>query len=83
MRAFAPGERVRHNTFGVGTVIGCQAVPGDSGSPIIFSDGKEYRLAAVHSAHTKNRLGGKGFAVPTASFMPFLEKLEKQIAKTP
>jgi protease YdgD len=62
---------------------GCQAVPGDSGSPIIFSDGKEYRLAAVHSAHTKNRLGGKGFAVPTASFMPFLEKLEKQIAKTP
>ena len=29
VRAFAPGERVRHNTFGVGTVIGCQAVPGD------------------------------------------------------
>lgn len=62
---------------------GCQAVPGDSGSPIIFSDGKEYRLVAVHSAHTKNRLGGKGFAVPTASFMPALEKLEKQIARTP
>ena len=54
---------------------GCQAVPGDSGSPIIFSDGKEYRLAAVHSAHTKNRVGGKGFAVPTSAFMKALEKL--------
>jgi len=60
---------------------GCQAVPGDSGSPIIFSDGKEYRLAAVHSAHTKNRVGGKGYAVPSASFMAALEKLEKKIAK--
>lgn len=58
---------------------GCQAVPGDSGSPIIFSDGKAYRLAAVHAAHTKNRLGGKGFAVPTASFIGALEKLKKKI----
>lgn len=58
---------------------GCQAVPGDSGSPIIFSDGKEYRLAAVHSAHTKNRIGGKGFAVPASSFMKELEKLSKNI----
>ncbi len=60
---------------------GCQAVPGDSGSPIIFSDGKEYRLAAVHSSHTKNRLGGKGYAVPTASFMGELEKLTKKMAQ--
>ncbi|MDP4796028.1 MAG: trypsin-like serine protease [Rhodospirillales bacterium] len=60
---------------------GCQAVPGDSGSPIIFSDGKEYRLAAVHSSHTKNRLGGKGFAVPAASFMGELTRLSKQIAQ--
>jgi protease YdgD len=59
---------------------GCQAVPGDSGSPIIFSDGKEYRLAAVHAAHTKNRIGGKGFAVPSVSFMKELEKLSKKHA---
>lgn len=58
---------------------GCQAVPGDSGSPIVFSDGKEYRLAAVHAAHTKNRIGGKGFAVPTASFMKELEKLTAKL----
>ncbi len=58
----------------------CQAVPGDSGSPIIFSDGKEYRLAAVHAAHTKNRLGGKGFAVPSSSFMPLLETLTKKVS---
>ena len=58
---------------------GCQAVPGDSGSPIIFSDGKEYRLAAVHAAHTKNRVGGKGFAVPTVSFMKALDELSKKL----
>lgn len=58
---------------------GCQAVPGDSGSPIVFSDGKEYRLAAVHAAHTKNRVGGKGFAVPTSSFMKALQDLSKKI----
>lgn len=58
----------------------CQAVPGDSGSPIVFSDGKEYRLAAVHAAHTKNRLGGTGFAVPSSSFLKMLETLSKKIA---
>lgn len=59
----------------------CQAVPGDSGSPIVYADkdGKSYLLAAVHSAHTKNRLGGKGFAVPSSSFLKELEKLKKQI----
>jgi len=58
----------------------CQAVPGDSGSPIVFSDGKEYRLAAVHAAHTKNRLGGKGFAVPSSLFLKMLETLSKKVA---
>lgn len=58
---------------------GCQAVPGDSGSPIIYADGKEYRLAAIHVAHTKNRLGGKGFAAPASLFMDALAKLEKKI----
>jgi DNA helicase-2/ATP-dependent DNA helicase PcrA len=36
VRAFAPGERVRHNTFGVGTVIGCQVVPGDMQVTVAF-----------------------------------------------
>ena len=58
---------------------GCQAVPGDSGSPIIIPDGKKYRIVAVHSAHTKNRIGGKGFAVPSNAFMKALAKLDKRI----
>ena len=35
-RAFAPGERVRHNTFGVGTVIGCQHMGGDLQVTVAF-----------------------------------------------
>lgn len=59
---------------------GCQAVPGDSGSPIVYSpDGKDYRLIAVHSAHSKNRVTGKGFAVPTTAFMTTLKELQKKI----
>jgi len=34
----------------------------------------------VHAAHTKNRLGGKGFAVPSSSFMKMLEVLKKKVA---
>lgn len=59
---------------------GCQAVPGDSGSPIVYSsNGKDYKLVAVHSAHSKNRVTGKGFAVPTTAFMRTLKKLQKTI----
>lgn len=59
---------------------GCQAVPGDSGSPIIYAeDFNTYVLAAVHVAHTKNRLGGKGFAVPASAFLKALQDLEKRI----
>ncbi|MFA7249580.1 MAG: UvrD-helicase domain-containing protein [Dehalococcoidia bacterium] len=36
VRAFAPGERVRHSTFGVGTVVGCQPVPGDMQVTVAF-----------------------------------------------
>lgn len=59
----------------------CQAVPGDSGSPIVFADkdGKSYLLAAVHSAHTKNRVTGTGYAVPSSSFLKALEDLKKRI----
>ncbi len=72
MLGFTKGRKIAEH--------GCQAVPGDSGSPIIYSDGTEYRLAAVHAAHTKNRLGGTGYAVPSSSFMPLLKKLEKKIS---
>ena len=36
VRAFAPGERVRHSTFGVGTVVVCQPVPGDLQVTVAF-----------------------------------------------
>jgi len=59
---------------------GCQAVPGDSGSPIVYSsNGKDYKLIAVHSAHSKNRVTGKGFAVPSSTFIGALNKLKKTI----
>lgn len=59
---------------------GCQAVPGDSGSPIVYSsNGKDYKLVAVHSAHSKNRVTGKGFAVPSSSFIGTLNRLKKTI----
>lgn len=59
---------------------GCQAMPGDSGSPIVYStNGKDYKLIAVHSAHSKDRVTGKGFAVPTTAFMSALRQLQKTI----
>lgn len=59
---------------------GCQAVPGDSGSPIVYSsNGKDYKLVAVHSAHSKNRVTGKGFAVPSSTFLGTLNRLKKKI----
>lgn len=72
MLGFTKGRKIaEHN---------CQSVPGDSGSPIVYADkdGKSYLLAAVHSAHTKQRIGGKGFAVPSSSFLATLAKLRKQ-----
>lgn len=56
----------------------CDAVPGDSGSPIIYEDpaaAGNYLIAAVHVAHTKERVGGKGFAVPASAFLPTYRKL--------
>ncbi len=35
--AFAPGQRVRHNTFGVGVVISCEIVPGDQQVTVAFT----------------------------------------------
>ena len=35
---FSPGDRVRHNTFGVGVVIACAIVPGDQQVTVAFPD---------------------------------------------
>ncbi len=59
---------------------GCQTVPGDSGSPIVYSlNGKDYILAAVHSANSSKGGVGKGFAIPTSTFIDTLNKLKKTI----
>ncbi len=50
---------------------GCNALPGDSGSPIILS-GKDnrYRLVGIHVGYAATGAkGGIGIAVPTASFL--------------
>ncbi len=35
---FAPGDRVRHNSFGVGVVVACVVVPGDQQVTVAFPD---------------------------------------------
>ncbi|MEX2372695.1 MAG: DNA helicase UvrD, partial [Dehalococcoidia bacterium] len=35
---FSPGDRVRHNTFGVGVVVSCALVPGDQQVTVAFPD---------------------------------------------
>ncbi len=46
----------------------CDAVPGDSGSPIFLFDGTGFRIAAIHVATTRSRRSTLGIAVPTATF---------------
>lgn len=55
----------------------CQAFPGDSGSPILYHDTEsgEWRIAAIHVAHEKSRITGRGFAVPEATLGPAVAKL--------
>ncbi|MEO5337329.1 MAG: trypsin-like serine protease [Magnetospirillum sp. WYHS-4] len=62
----------RLDGFLAGTALvahACDAVPGDSGSPILVQEGKVYRIAAIHVA-TARRQGAEsvGLAVPSASF---------------
>jgi DNA helicase-2/ATP-dependent DNA helicase PcrA len=35
---FSPGDRVRHNSFGVGVVVACVVVPGDQQVTVAFPD---------------------------------------------
>ena len=47
----------------------CDAVPGDSGSPIFFFDGKRFTIAAIHVATTRKVKPALGLAVPAVSFL--------------
>lgn len=51
-------------------VHACDAVPGDSGSPIIYFDKGFPVLIGVHVATTRNKVPVRGIAVPTATFYP-------------
>jgi len=35
---FSPGDRVRHNSFGVGVVVACDVIPGDQQVTVAFPD---------------------------------------------
>ncbi len=53
----------------------CDAVPGDSGSPIFYyHDGKPY-LAAIHVATTKKQRPVTGIAVPVSTFIRGITQL--------
>ncbi len=52
---------------------GCNALPGDSGSPIIVQQpGGRYRLLAIHVGYAATGGSGTGIAVPALSFMETL-----------
>lgn len=56
-------------------VHACDAVPGDSGSPILYFERGFPTLAGVHVATTRNRTPVRGIAVPTATFFAGIEEL--------
>ena len=47
----------------------CDAVPGDSGSPMFRVDGDGFHIVGIHVATTKNRVPALGLAVPSATFV--------------
>lgn len=53
----------------------CDAVPGDSGSPIFYFEDGLPVLVAVHVATTQNQQPVRGVAVPTQSFMAGVREL--------
>jgi len=54
----------------------CDAVPGDSGSPIFFFEDGLPVLVAVHVATTRQQQPVRGIAVPTATFIDGIRELE-------
>lgn len=55
-------------------VHACDAVPGDSGSPILYFERGFPVLAGVHVATTRNKIPVRGIAVPTATFFEGVEE---------
>jgi len=53
----------------------CDAVPGDSGSPIFYFEDGLPVLVAIHVATTQHQQPVRGIAVPTASFMEGVREL--------
>jgi len=51
-------------------VHACDAVPGDSGSPILHFESGYPVLAGIHVATTRNKVPVRGIAVPSAAFFP-------------
>ncbi len=56
-------------------VHACDAVPGDSGSPIFYFERGYPMLAAIHVATTKNTAPVRGIAVPTSTFIAGVQEL--------
>lgn len=61
----------------------CDAVPGDSGSPLFLFDGDDFRIAAIHVATTRGRKPALGLAVPTATFAKKVTGGTPRIGATP
>jgi len=56
-------------------VHACDAVPGDSGSPIFYFQDGYPMLAAIHVATTRNKVPVRGIAVPTSTFFAGVREL--------
>ncbi len=58
----------------------CKVLPGDSGSPIVYEAAPgDIRLIGIHAGSLHDRRVEKGFMVPTASFLPKMKQMLKQL----
>lgn len=54
----------------------CNALPGDSGSPIIVEGpDKRFRLVSIHVGYAATKGGGLGIAVPSSTFLDAIKRL--------
>jgi protease YdgD len=65
------------------TVHNCDAVPGDSGSPIFYFEDGLPVLVAIHVATTRQQNPARGIAVPAATFMKRVRELKLGRAGVP
>ena len=61
----------------------CEAVPGDSGSPILMAEDGRIRVVAIHVATTQETAQPIGAAVPVASFADGIRELGAGEASPP